>query len=529
MAQQGRISRTDASKPARMPAYLDSNCGGHAYVARNIQFSRTLHIARGRLAGKQPSPDVPARKSNTLDLDSFTAKSTPRSYIFSHILPNFSMKGHDRPYGCTFSTCNKTFGSKYAWKRHENSQHFHLETWRCDEERPEGGLCATVFYRRQVFQEHLVKVHQKEDEHIKSALDSCRIGRNCQNRFWCGFCNKIVDLRKRGIDAWTERFDHIEDHFRGRHSLPKQSIQDWVPLDSDKPKRDVGSPNSRGSPGEKGFTESASSCTAASPTSKSAGPSSPSGMNQASHPLPGQNANAEYLTPVSTAAKSAIPSKIPNFWHHDFEESASGTPQPGELAQLDGDLESTVPTDPTERTKSTWGNSSLSKWADLYLQICECSHTSLESFTTIDSKPGATLKLKSLSGTAHKQNLLAITSNKTNIPVEEGNASSSGMPVPALASLVAKGHEEGFLLGVYHKCSSILAKVVVIILKLQPKTEILDKKSASMLRSSSDLFFLWGENFQPADLDFIIEWSCDLKDAIIQYVMDISEALIKSK
>jgi hypothetical protein len=252
-------------------------------------------------------------------------------------------------------------------------------------------------------------------------------------------------------------------------------------------------------------------------------------MNKASHPLPGQNANAEYLTPVSTAAKSAIPSKIPNFWHHEFEESASGTPRPEELAQLDGDLESTVPTDPTERTKSTWGNSSLSKWADLYLQISECSHTSLESFTTIDSKPGATLKLKSLSGTAHKQNLVAITSNKTKIPVEEGNAASSGMPVAALASLVAKGHEEGFLLGVYHKCSSILAKVVVIILKLQPKTEILDKKSASMLRSSSDLFFLWGENFQSADLDFIMEWSCDLKDAIIQYLMDISEALIKSK
>jgi hypothetical protein len=439
------------------------------------------------------------------------------------------MKGHDRPYGCTFLTCNKTFGSKYAWKRHENSQHFHLETWRCDEERPEGGgLCATVFYRRQGFQEHLIKAHQKEDEHIKSAVDNCRIGRNCQSRFWCGFCKRTVDLKKRGVDAWTERFNHIDDHFMGRHSLPKQSIQDWIPIDSDKPKGDVGSPHSWGSrDGE--FTESAPSSTALSPISKSARPSSPSGINKSSHPLPGLNTNAEYLASVSIAAESSIRSKLPNFWHHDFEESASGTPQREELAQLDGDLESTVPTDPTERTKSTWGNSSLSKWPDLYLQICECSHT-LESFTTIDSKPGATLKLKSLSGTAHhEQKLLAITSNKTNIPVEEGNASSSGIPVPALASLVAKGHEEGFLLGVYHKCSSILAKVVVIILKLQPKTEILDKKSASMLRSSSDLFFLWGENFQPADLDYIMEWSCDLKDAIIQYVMDISEALIKSK
>jgi hypothetical protein len=83
------------------------------------------------------------------------------------------------------------------------------------------------------------------------------------------------------------------------------------------------------------------------------------------------------------------------------------------------------------------------------------------------------------------------------------------------------------VLGVYHKCSSILAKAVAIIMKLKP--EIIDKKSASMLRSSSDLLFLWGENIQPEALYFIMNWSCDLKDAIILYVMDISEALIKSE
>src|SRR6267154_4088982 len=119
------------------------------------------------------------------------------------------MKRHERPYGCTFLTCNKTFGSKNDWKRHENSQHFHLENWLCDEELPEGGPCARAFYRRQVFQERLVNAHQKEDEHIKSALNNCRIGRNCQSRFWCGFCNKLVELKRRGVDAWHERFDHI--------------------------------------------------------------------------------------------------------------------------------------------------------------------------------------------------------------------------------------------------------------------------------------------------------------------------------
>jgi hypothetical protein len=149
------------------------------------------------------------------------------------------MKRHERPYGCTFLTCNKTFGSKNDWKRHENSQHFQLETWRCDEERPEGGACAKVCYRKQTFQEHLSKEHQISDTApVNEKLEACRIGRNCQARFWCGFCTKLVELKKKGLEAWTERFDHIDDHFMGRHNWPKQGIQDWIPVDSDKPKGD---------------------------------------------------------------------------------------------------------------------------------------------------------------------------------------------------------------------------------------------------------------------------------------------------
>lgn len=149
------------------------------------------------------------------------------------------MKRHERPYGCTFLTCNKIFGSKNDWKRHENSQHFHLETWRCEEQKPEGGACAKVCYRRLSFQEHLKKEHNmSNDDNIKAKLDASRIGRNGQERFWCGFCNKLVELRKKGLEAWTERFDHIDDHFMGRHNFPKQSIQDWIPVDSDKPKGD---------------------------------------------------------------------------------------------------------------------------------------------------------------------------------------------------------------------------------------------------------------------------------------------------
>jgi hypothetical protein len=159
--------------------------------------------------------------------------------------PLLKMEKHEHQYGCTFLTCDKSFDSKNDWKRHENSQHFHLESWRCDEERAEGGACAKICYRKGTFQDHLAKVHKLVDlEKLRFKIDNCRIGRNCQTRFWCGFCLKLVALRKRGVDAWTERFDHIDDHFLGRHGLPKQGIQDWVPVDGDRPKRQIESPHS---------------------------------------------------------------------------------------------------------------------------------------------------------------------------------------------------------------------------------------------------------------------------------------------
>ena len=197
------------------------------------------------------------------------------------------MKRHERPYGCTFLTCNKTFGSKNDWKRHENSQHFHLETWRCDEEKLEGGACAKVCYRRQTFQDHLKKEHHMEDnDTIKNKVETCRIGRNCQARFWCGFCIKLINLQKKGLDAWTERFDHIDDHFMGRHDLKKQSILDWIPVDSDKPKGDVESPHSlNASPGKE----------SQEPASDNSAASSPNGSSPESTVPGGSSANAATL------------------------------------------------------------------------------------------------------------------------------------------------------------------------------------------------------------------------------------------
>ncbi|RFU33116.1 hypothetical protein B7463_g3224, partial [Scytalidium lignicola] len=190
------------------------------------------------IAAKPQSPEpqnpgsTPGKKSLNLKICPTCKKFKGRpSELKKH------MKRHERPWGCTFRDCTREFGSKNDWKRHENSQHFQVETWRCNEERPGGGDCAKVCYRRKSFQDHLKTAHQiTDEEEITSRLEKCRIGRNCQARFWCGFCRELVDLKKRGLEAWTERFDHIDDHFMGRKGSEVKSIQDWVNVDGVKPR-----------------------------------------------------------------------------------------------------------------------------------------------------------------------------------------------------------------------------------------------------------------------------------------------------
>lgn len=143
-------------------------------------------------------------------------------------------KRHTRPYGCTYTACLKRFGSKNDWKRHENTRHYQIEAWRCQEPTPKSKInqCAKVFYRRELYQAHLKDHHHiGDDAEIRKRSQANRIGRNGQSGFWCGFCRKIVTLTTRGLDAWDERFNHIDcEHFR-----KEQTIDHWYPLDKDLP------------------------------------------------------------------------------------------------------------------------------------------------------------------------------------------------------------------------------------------------------------------------------------------------------
>lgn len=146
------------------------------------------------------------------------------------------MKRHTRPYGCTYPKCHKRFGAKSDWKRHENSQHFQLESYRCQQTCPSSQTpCGELFYRAEAFKTHLKSEHKMGQDPIQHELKARKIGKNGQGQFWCGFCQSIVRLKEKRSAAWDERFDHIDNHF----SKEKRGIEDWLCVEAKKTKGEV--------------------------------------------------------------------------------------------------------------------------------------------------------------------------------------------------------------------------------------------------------------------------------------------------
>lgn len=163
-------------------------------------------------------------------------------------------KRHEKPYACTFAKCDRRFGSKNDWKRHENSQHVQLEIWRCTEmtsittttttttptdqqqrqQRPQKQECGKVCHRLESLKAHLEKAHAIHDPAVLDRkLADCRMGRNFESRFWCGFCQKTIEPTNSNGPAHSERFDHIDDHFSGKGGLIKVDIKDWKHIEPD--------------------------------------------------------------------------------------------------------------------------------------------------------------------------------------------------------------------------------------------------------------------------------------------------------
>ncbi|XPS70618.1 hypothetical protein M3J07_002823 [Ascochyta lentis] len=151
---------------------------------------------------------------------------------------NKHTKRHERSYGCTYPKCYKRFGAKSDWKRHENSQHFQQETFRCDFKSSSDEQCAQHYYRSAQFQKHLVLQHQVTSKDVlKNDLERCKIGKNCQVQFWCGFCCKIIPLVAKSNAAWDERFDHIAHHFH--KDTPRKCVDDWICAEENRTKKQL--------------------------------------------------------------------------------------------------------------------------------------------------------------------------------------------------------------------------------------------------------------------------------------------------
>lgn len=88
-------------------------------------------------------------------------------------------------------------------------------------------------HRRESLKSHLEKEHSiSETAVLDKKLADCRMGRNFESRFWCGFCQKTIEPTGKGGPAHSERFDHIDDHFSGR-GMPKADIKEWKHVDTD--------------------------------------------------------------------------------------------------------------------------------------------------------------------------------------------------------------------------------------------------------------------------------------------------------
>jgi hypothetical protein len=147
---------------------------------------------------------------------------------------------HTLPWACTFDSCHNSprlFGSKNDWKRHESKQHEQQEKWRCGEQdantsgksMPATGddACMRLFCTKELYLNHLKDQHHITDADVTNTLCKLqRIAAKCQGQYWCGFCNKIITMKGKGLDGDAERFNHIDRHFTKEH----RPIKDWIPL-----------------------------------------------------------------------------------------------------------------------------------------------------------------------------------------------------------------------------------------------------------------------------------------------------------
>ena len=74
-----------------------------------------------------------------------------------------------------------------------------------------------------------------QPEQLRDQIKNDTIGKNCQGRFWCGFCKAVTGLKEKRNAAWDERFDHIAQHFEKE----RKNIDEWVCVRANRTKKEL--------------------------------------------------------------------------------------------------------------------------------------------------------------------------------------------------------------------------------------------------------------------------------------------------
>ncbi|KAG7288622.1 hypothetical protein NEMBOFW57_004976 [Staphylotrichum longicolle] len=199
-------------------------------------------ISKGKLGNflkeiGYPILEAAETKDEKPHVDSSAASDSGRLYKCGKCVKTFNrrcelkkhQKRHEKPYACTFAKCDRRFGSKNDWKRHENSQHVQLEIWRCTEmtsitttttmtpgdqiqrQQQQKQECGKVCHRLESLKAHLEKAHAIHDPAVLDRkLADCRMGRNFESRFWCGFCQKTIEPTNSSGPAHSELWGGAE-------------------------------------------------------------------------------------------------------------------------------------------------------------------------------------------------------------------------------------------------------------------------------------------------------------------------------
>ncbi|KAJ5088189.1 hypothetical protein N7456_011805 [Penicillium angulare] len=206
---------------------------------------QVLSVALERLSDDTPAVQAPTdEKQDWFQCDICSKRTRLRCEMKKH------QKRHERPYGCTFPHCAKSFGSKADWKRHETSQHLHLPSWLCGLHDPsKGSSCGRIFYREDSYTQHLTQHHNTPKNRFKLLLPSTRLDLADQAHFWCGLCSRSILLQSHGAAALDERFNHIDtEHFKKGErgcdwAFPELNEAILLPGAGANPVRNVGLPS----------------------------------------------------------------------------------------------------------------------------------------------------------------------------------------------------------------------------------------------------------------------------------------------